>query len=70
MDPNACLQRIADLLLFAQRDNQAGIELDEACQDLYDWLKTGGFPPDWNQHASATGYYRCRAVAHDRGERV
>lgn len=70
MDPNACLERIARLLPQAADDLEAGEELDMACQELYDWLKRGGFDPDWSKHESATGYYRCRAVHHDRGERV
>lgn len=69
MDPNAILDRIADLLRRSVHDDEAGIELDEACQDLYDWIARGGFEPDWDRHragpnGSAAGYYECRAVHH------
>jgi hypothetical protein len=70
MDPNSCLDRIADLLRRSASDALAGEDLDYACQDLWDWLHAGGFAPDWFRHESATNYYRCRAVTHDRGGRV
>lgn len=71
MDPNATLERIADLLRRSAGDEEAGTRLDEACQDLYDWLARGGFEPT-NKDAfpSAWSYYECRAVSHRRGERV
>lgn len=69
MDPNATAQRIADLLRNAPGDDAIGLELDLACQDLYDWLAKGGFAPTWPP-GSAQGYYACRAVVHRRGERV
>lgn len=70
MDPNACLDRIADLLRASVDDPEAGEALDLACQDLYDWIARGGFEPDWSRHETAASYYRCRAVHHRRGERV
>lgn len=70
MDPNATLSRIADLLRQSAYDGDAGLELDFACQDLFDWIARGGFEPEWDKHPSATGYYRCREVYHKRGERV
>lgn len=70
MDPNTCLERIADLLRRSAHDDDAGEALDVACQDLYDWLARGGFAPDWTRFPSAAGYYECRAVHHRRGERV
>lgn len=69
MDPNVTLDDIARLLPAAY-DSWAGEALDYACQDLYDWLTSGGFEPDWSRHELAASYYRCRAIAHDRGERL
>lgn len=65
MDPNACLERIANALR-----HPGDSEVDWACQDLYDWIAKGGFEPDWSKHESAASYYRCRAVYHRRGERL
>lgn len=73
MDPNACLDRIANLLRrsagHSAEAREAGEDLDFACQDLFDWIAKGGFEPDWSRHESAASYYRCRAVHHRRGER-
>lgn len=74
MDPNACLERIANLLRRSAgntpANREAGTDLDFACQDLFDWLDRGGFAPDWSKHPSAASYYDCRAVSHRAGERV
>ena len=70
MDPNATLERIANLLRQSASDSEAGLALDYACQDLFDWIAGGGFEPDWSRHESAAGYYRCRAVSHRKGIRV
>lgn len=67
MDPNACLDLIAFYLRYA---DDYGADLDETCQDLFDWLDKGGFEPDWSKHPSASEYYRCRAVHHRTGKRV
>jgi len=40
MDPQATLERILDALA-----NEDGTELVEACQDLANWLRKGGFAP-------------------------
>lgn len=66
MDPTACLERINRLLRQSAYDEAAGNELDLACQDLYLWLKGGGFPPEWTAFPSATEYYKCREVYHNR----
>ena len=47
MDPNATLE----LLLLSLHDFQQNSSLslntvEETFQDLFDWLKKGGFPPD------------------------
>ena len=72
MDPDATLAVIAGLLRNGElgEGTNDGEDLDIACQDLYDWLHGQGFAPDWSQHDLATSYYLCRAVHHDRGERV
>ena len=40
MDPNACLKRIIDAITAQEWD-----EVEDACRDLYEWLKRGGFAP-------------------------
>ena len=85
MDPNATFDRIASLLAdcetFSQHDYTTmgraamaradlGQDLDYACFDLWQWLSSGGFEPDWARHELASSYYRCRAVQHARGIRV
>lgn len=72
MDPNACLERIAALLLRVESGEvSAGMDLDFACQDLYDWLSRGGYEPYWEHYPTiAASYYFCRAIHHRRGERV
>lgn len=42
MDPNACLRDIEEFL----NSRQTGEEVDEWCQNLFDWLQGGGFSPD------------------------
>lgn len=49
MDPNACLERIADA------DTRQ--EQREACEDLSTWLKGGGFEPDWSSSKRGTLIY-------------
>jgi hypothetical protein len=70
MDPDACLMRIAGLLCDSAHDDEAGIDLDWACQDLYDWLDRGGSVPNWEVFPVAASYYATRAVVHKRGERM
>ena len=59
MDPNETLRVINGFLAR----HETGEDVDVWCQDLYDWLKKGGFE-------LGTSYYRCRKVHHDKGERV
>lgn len=49
MDPNACLQRIADASDRAEERN--------AIDDLHTWLSGGGFAPHWAMHPDATRVY-------------
>ena len=64
MDPNATLRDINDFLAAGNE----GESVDEYCKFLYDWLKGGGFAPDWNKYPLAADYYKCRKVYMDRGE--
>ena len=66
MDPNETLRVINGFLAR----HETGDEVDVWCQDLYDWLKKGGFEPNWAKYPLGTSYYRCRKVHHDKGERV
>ena len=52
MDPQACLQRIIDIyeetksLSYASQGfTELQTSLEEAFEDLWDWLRKGGFPP-------------------------
>ena len=66
MDPDATL---ADIHWFVT-NGETGNEVDEWCQDLFDWIAKGGFEPDWSKAPLGTGYYECRAVHHRKGKRV
>lgn len=48
MDPNATLRDIVRMARDLEHDESDGGELAEAVLDLIDWLKRGGFPPDWS----------------------
>ena len=48
MDPNACLQNIIDLMEDLDSDNED--ECREAWENLCEWLRNGGFEPDWAAH--------------------
>lgn len=63
MDPNATLAMIDSLLTQSITDVDAGYELNEVCEDLFDWLSRGGFAPQWEKYPLAAGFYRCRAGA-------
>ena len=69
MDPNATLERIADIYRDSQdyfgtdRGNDAGEDLDYACDDLLTWISRGGFEPDYSKAPSAViSYLQCRQV--------
>lgn len=58
MDPNATMEDIADCLVNSRQSAESAYELDEACENLDEWLRTGGFPPDWEAHDSdAVDYF-------------
>ena len=69
MDPNALLASIDHALARVAFDEAAGVEVDEACEDLWCWLRRGGFEPDWKRYRIATGYYRLRVQQHETGVR-
>lgn len=69
MDPNANLQEQEQILkrkLRPQGDlsqlNPAQLRADHARlwdlrQALYDWIRDGGFEPDWTKAPKASAYY-------------
>lgn len=59
MDPNACLQRLAD----ARRHQD---QLD-AYHDLVSWLERGGFAPDWQKLPEAARTFRVFAISYSPG---
>jgi len=69
MDPNALLAIVDHALARVQFDEAAGVEVDEACEDLWRWLGRGGFEPDWKKYSIATGFYRSRVQQHENGLR-
>lgn len=69
MDPDAALQRIAELFRESQeyfgteRGNDAGTELDYLCDDLLNWLSRGGFEPDYSKVPRVViSYLHCRQI--------
>jgi hypothetical protein len=56
MDPTACFHRFLDAEDLGQRD-----EARAAAQDLVDWLRRGGFEPEWS-HSEERAFWR-RAAA-------
>jgi len=69
MDPNATLASIDHALARVQFDEVAGVEVDEACEDLWNWIRRGGFEPNWKRYPIATGWYRSRVQQHESGLR-
>jgi len=70
MDPNATLQMIARLYqetqdhFGSQRGDDAGGELDQACDDLLHWLSRGGFEPNWDSVPNVVcSYLKCRQIS-------
>lgn len=51
MDPKACLERVAAAL----RDGDKA-EAREARADLKEWLRRGGFAPDWSSEPAAAAF--------------
>ena len=46
MDPNATLANIQRFLT----NHETGDDVDLWCEDLFDWIRRGGFEPDWSAH--------------------
>lgn len=59
MDPNATLEEIDRFV----REKESNDELYFLLDDLYDWLKKGGFEPDWEKYPDGTVFYRCKKEA-------
>ena len=63
MDPNANLAEQETLIacINASPDWNSKIqlerELSELRQALYDWIRDGGFEPDWSKAPNARKYY-------------
>jgi hypothetical protein len=51
MDPNETLRQLEELLTGAEPDDEAAAELQSS---LVNWLRMGGFAPDWNACPRAT----------------
>ena len=52
MDPNECLKLIDESV----KDNDE-TEADWHCYDLMQWLKRGGFQPNWKRYPNATYHF-------------
>ena len=69
MDPNANLQeqgRLLDKLVmlsgekvndWRRRVRHDAVRLSDLRQALYDWIRDGGFEPDWTKEPYAAKYY-------------
>ena len=58
MDPNANVQEQERILEGTQSDQRANsARLLDLRQALYDWLRDGGFEPDWSAVPRARGFY-------------
>ena len=58
MDPNMCLINIDQFI----KDQRTGDIVDQWCWHLFNWIKKGGFEPDWNKYPAGNLYYHCREV--------
>jgi hypothetical protein len=65
MDTTQMIEKI-DLFI---RERRGGDVVDQWAQMLWDALQDGATAPDWDAFESGTGYYQCRKVHMDRGER-
>jgi len=52
MDPNATLADIAYCIKNQEWDDAAHL-----CEQLHDWLESGGFEPDWSSEPKAYQYF-------------
>ena len=57
MDPNANLQEQETLLTSFGNYVADPDRLSDLRQALYDWIRDGGFEPDWTQAPNARQYY-------------
>lgn len=61
MDPNANLHeqdRILSQPTGAYHDTESWHRLDELRHALYDWLKRGGFAPEWDRYPAVRSGFR------------
>lgn len=56
MDPNATLKYIDEFIGNSAYD----FKINETVEDLLDWLRKGGFAPDWSKYPDAAAYVRAR----------
>lgn len=58
MDPNAMMEEIQDNLRYSKDSVECAFLLEGACEDLNEWLSSGGFSPDWEAFSeSAVTYF-------------
>lgn len=58
MDPNATLRRLKELgRNWVTRSREEVLEYLELDRALYNWLKKGGFEPDWSIYPDAKALY-------------
>lgn len=65
MDPNVALAYLERHPATSADDAELGT-LDHACA-LYDWLRCGGFAPDWQKYPHGTRTYRTLSRDLSRG---
>lgn len=51
MDPNALLDAIEEM----SREDEREAAL--MARDLHEWIRRGGFEPDWKRHADGAAFY-------------
>ena len=54
MDPDATLADIQ----WSLENGESGAEIRDMCSDLADWIRRGGFEPNWGVAPQATEFYR------------
>jgi hypothetical protein len=64
MDPQATLQEIDAFI----KDGSTGEEVDYLCRALYNWIRLGGFEPNWNRYPVGTAYYKTRKAMMKHGK--
>lgn len=60
MDPNETLKQIEEnfLAYTAQGDDDLPEETQELVEDLGEWIRRGGFEPDWIKYPTGAAVYR------------